>query len=48
MDKCLVRDHELKRYRQDLQNYNQIVLNTKSAGLFDEGGMNQYDPNWNK
>lgn len=48
LDKCLVRDHELKRYRQDLQNYNQIVLNTKSAGLFDEGGMNQYDPNWNK
>lgn len=47
MDKCLLRDHELQRYRQDAQNLNQMMLNAKSAGLFGEGGMDQYDPNWN-
>ena len=46
LDKCLVRDDELKRYRQDVQNLNQMMLNAKSAGLFGEGGMDQYDPIW--
>jgi hypothetical protein len=47
LDKCLLRDHELKRYRQEVQNHNQMMLNAKSAGLFGEGGMDQYDPSWN-
>lgn len=47
LDKCLLRDHELQRYRQDAQNLNQMMLNAKSAGLFGEGGMDQYDPDWN-
>lgn len=47
LDGCLLMDHEMKRYRQDVRNYDQMMLNMKSAGLFEEGGMNQMDPNAN-
>eukprot|EP00545_Synedropsis_sp_CCMP1620_P000716 CAMPEP_0119026862 /NCGR_PEP_ID=MMETSP1176-20130426/36156_1 /TAXON_ID=265551 /ORGANISM="Synedropsis recta cf, Strain CCMP1620" /LENGTH=540 /DNA_ID=CAMNT_0006982669 /DNA_START=297 /DNA_END=1919 /DNA_ORIENTATION=+ len=47
LDKCLLRDSELKRYRQDVSNFNQMLTNTQSGGLFDVGGMDQYDPNYN-
>lgn len=47
LDKCLLLDSELKRYRQDVSNFNQMLVNTQSGGLFDVGGMDQYDPNYN-
>lgn len=43
LDACLLTEKQMGVYRQKQQNYRATVVNTKSRGLFDVGGIDQLD-----